>query len=64
MMAHCSHDSVCVQCPADGWERSLRPCDANSQAAQRVSWVGVTTATGTRGDEDYLESHHSFVIGK
>lgn len=34
MTAHCSHDSVCVQCPADCWERSQRPCDANSRAAE------------------------------
>lgn len=44
MTVHCSHDSVCAQCPADSWERSYRPCDVNSQH-RSVSWPAVTVVT-------------------
>lgn len=31
MTAQCSHDSTCLQCPAESWERSKQPCDVNRQ---------------------------------
>lgn len=49
MTVHCSHDSMCVQCPADSWERSYRPCDVNSQH-QSVSWPAITIVTRLRQD--------------
>lgn len=47
MTVHCSHDSMCVQCAADSWERSYRPCDVNSQH-QSVSWPAITIVTRRR----------------
>lgn len=50
MTVHCSHASMCVQCPAESWERSHRPCGVNSQH-QSVSWSAITIVIGCRGEE-------------
>lgn len=34
MSVHCSHDSMCLLCPAESWERSDRHCDVNSRDQQ------------------------------
>lgn len=50
MTVHCSHDSMCVQCPTKSWERSHRPCDVNSQH-QSVSWSAITMETSWREED-------------
>lgn len=34
MSVRCSHDSMCLLCPAESWERSDSHCDVNRHSQQ------------------------------
>jgi len=45
MTVHFSHESMCLQCPAESWERSCKSCDVNRHR-QSVSWSAIKTERG------------------
>lgn len=54
MTVHCSHDSMCLQCPAESWERSNQRCDVNRHD-HSVSWPAITIVTRWRGKDTLWE---------
>lgn len=52
-----SHDSLCLQCLAEFWERSGQGCDLNRHD-QSVSWLAIITVTKWGGKDLTLYVQH------